>query len=85
MTKLAKATPAALLAVLFTACGGGGGSGTTSPPPVGQLYVDPLGGSDAAAGSRDAPFKTIGKALSVASAPILPKAMRSSRSPSPTA
>jgi hypothetical protein len=67
LSRLAAVALPSLLAALLTACGGGGGgSGTTSPPPATGLFVDPLGGSDAAKGTRDAPFKTIAKALSVA-------------------
>jgi hypothetical protein len=53
--------------------GGAGGAGGTAgaggaggAEPVTELFVDPISGSDDAIGTAEAPFRTLGKALSVA-------------------
>ncbi len=49
-----------LLAVLLAGCGG--------PPPIVDLYVDPVNGNDADAGTISEPYKTLTQALSFAHA-----------------
>ena len=46
--------------------GMGGAGGAGGAPPVTELFVDPIDGDDGAAGTEDAPLKTLSKALSIA-------------------
>lgn len=58
-----------LLLMTLAACGGGGGGGMAGDPSDAfTYYVDGGSGSDAAAGTAARPFKTITKAMSVATA-----------------